>query len=78
MKSTRHLPTMLAAAQLIRQAIPEVQFLLPLASTAPGELVEGMVDEALGAEGAKGRRAPAPSPHPPPQPLGQGGGRGAV
>jgi lipid-A-disaccharide synthase len=43
----RHLPTMLAAAQLIRQAIPEVQFLLPLASTAPRELVEEMVASFL-------------------------------
>jgi lipid-A-disaccharide synthase len=44
----RHLPTMLAAAQLIKEAIPEVQFLLPLASTAPREMVEGMVKSFLG------------------------------
>ncbi len=39
----RHLPAILEAAALIRQAIPQSQFVLPLASTAPGELVEGMV-----------------------------------
>lgn len=44
----RHLPLMLAAAALIRRAIPQCQFLLPLASTAPAELVEGMVREAAG------------------------------
>jgi lipid-A-disaccharide synthase len=43
----RHLPTMLAAARLIRQAVPEVQFLLPLASTAPREVVEEMVEKFL-------------------------------
>ena len=35
----RHLPIILKAAQLIRQAIPQTQFILPLASTAPAELV---------------------------------------
>ena len=59
----RHLPTMLAAAQLIRQAIPEVQFLLPLASTAPRELVEGMVAEFLG--GRARERGSLPSPQAP-------------
>jgi lipid-A-disaccharide synthase len=39
----RHLPTILQAAQLIHQSIPQTQFLLPLASTAPAELVEEMV-----------------------------------
>jgi lipid-A-disaccharide synthase len=43
----RHLPAMLAAARLIKEAIPEAQFLLPLASTAPRELVERMVDSFL-------------------------------
>jgi len=52
----RHLPTMLAAARLIREAIPEVQFLLPLASTAPREVVEEMVDNFLG--GGPGSIAP--------------------
>jgi lipid-A-disaccharide synthase len=47
----RHLPTMLAAAQLIKGAIPEVQLLLPLASTAPRNLVEGMIEEYLGEGG---------------------------
>ncbi len=41
----RHLPTMLEAAALIQQAIPQCQFLLPLASTAPADLVEKMVME---------------------------------
>jgi len=40
-----HLPTMLEAAVLIQQTIPKVQFLLPLASTAPAELVKKMVLE---------------------------------
>ena len=35
----RHLPTILKGAALIKQAIPETQFILPLASTAPGDLV---------------------------------------
>ena len=39
----RHLPLMLAGAALIRKAIPGCQFVLPLASTAPGELVTTMV-----------------------------------
>jgi lipid-A-disaccharide synthase len=54
----RHLPTMLAAARLIRQAVPEVQFLLPLASTAPRDLVEGMVENFLG--GGPGNAVPDP------------------
>lgn len=40
----RHLPTMLAGAKLIKQAIPPVQFLLPLASTAPREVVEELIN----------------------------------
>jgi lipid-A-disaccharide synthase len=44
----RHLPTMLAAAALILQAIPQCQFLLPLASTAPAEIVKNMVKRWLG------------------------------
>jgi len=39
----RHLPIMLQGAALIKEAIPETQFLLPLASTAPAEMVEKMV-----------------------------------
>ncbi|MFH1595946.1 MAG: lipid-A-disaccharide synthase [Pseudomonadota bacterium] len=39
----RHLPTMLAGMALVQQAVPQCQFILPLASTAPRELVEGMV-----------------------------------
>jgi len=56
----RHLPVMLEAALLVKKVIPEVQFLLPLASTAPRALLEGMVEKFLG-EGAKGRR-PLPPP----------------
>jgi lipid-A-disaccharide synthase len=65
----RHLPTMLQAASLIHQSIPETQFILPLASTAPAGLVEGIVKEFLG-EGAMGFfvSGPSPSPKPPPQP----------
>ncbi|MCL4502073.1 MAG: lipid-A-disaccharide synthase [Deltaproteobacteria bacterium] len=43
----RHLPMILAGARIIHQAIPEVQFILPLASTAPAELVEDMVGAVL-------------------------------
>ena len=49
-----HLPAMLAAAALIRRAIPQCQFLLPLASTAPAELVKSMVKRWLG-EGTRDR-----------------------
>jgi len=35
----RHLPLMLEAAKILKQAIPQCQFVLPLASTAPEELV---------------------------------------
>ena len=41
----RHLPIMLQSARIIKKAIPQTQFLLPLASTAPGELVRGLVRE---------------------------------
>ncbi|MBI4795165.1 MAG: lipid-A-disaccharide synthase [Deltaproteobacteria bacterium] len=41
----RHLPLMLQTAALIKQAIPETQFVLPLASTAPRALVEEMVQK---------------------------------
>ncbi len=40
-----HLPGMLKAAALIRQAIPSSQYLLPVASTAPWELVQRLVGE---------------------------------
>jgi lipid-A-disaccharide synthase len=60
----RHLPIILKAAQLIHQAIPETQFILPLASTAPAGLVEGLMEEFW----ERGLRAEAltPSPNPPP------------
>jgi lipid-A-disaccharide synthase len=60
----RHLPTILQAARLIHQSIPQTQFLLPLASTAPGGLVEEIIEKFWG----MGLRAPAltPSPKPPP------------
>jgi lipid-A-disaccharide synthase len=41
----RHLPAILQAAGIIKEVIPETQFVLPLASTAPRELVEEMVEE---------------------------------
>jgi lipid-A-disaccharide synthase len=60
---------MLAATRLIRQTVPEVQFLLPLASTAPRGLVEGMVEEVWGEGGVHGLEARATGacgPLPPP------------
>jgi lipid-A-disaccharide synthase len=47
----RHLPAMLKAAQLIHQSIPQSQFILPLASTAPAGLVQSIIcgDGAVGA-----------------------------
>ncbi len=71
----RHLPTMLKAATLIHRSIPQSQFLLPLASTAPRELVERMVEDFLG-EGARGRRPltiPPPNSLPQPPYRGVGG-----
>ena len=62
----RHLPTMLAGAQLIHQAIPQCQFVMPLASTAPREAVERIVKDLE--EGARGRRPLPPPPNPLPQP----------
>jgi lipid-A-disaccharide synthase len=41
----RHLPIMLQAAKLIHQVIPQTQFILPLASTAPEGLIEQIVEE---------------------------------
>jgi lipid-A-disaccharide synthase len=41
----RHLPLMLKSAALIQKGIPETQFLLPLASTAPEELVGKLVEK---------------------------------
>ncbi len=68
-----HLPTMLAGARLIHQAIPQCQFILPLASTAPREIVEEMVAGYLG--GGPGSEAPCPPPTPPTQPAEGGRGR---
>ncbi|MFA4904202.1 MAG: lipid-A-disaccharide synthase [Desulfobaccales bacterium] len=65
----RHLPIILKAAHLIHQAIPQTQFILPLASTAPAGLVEGVVEEFLGGEhveqppSAVQTPAGAPAPH---------------
>jgi len=39
------LPVMLEAAKILKQAIPECQFVLPLASTVPVELVEEILGE---------------------------------
>ncbi len=41
----RHLPIMLAGAGLIRKSVPECQFILPLASTAPAGLVMEIVEK---------------------------------
>jgi lipid-A-disaccharide synthase len=59
----RHLPIILKAVLLIHQAISQIQFILPLASTAPRELVEKLVEEFWG-KGLEGK-APTPSPKPP-------------
>jgi lipid-A-disaccharide synthase len=59
----RHLPTMLAGMALVQQAVPHCQFVLPLASTAPRELVEEMVAGYLG-EGVRATYEKAPRPLP--------------
>jgi lipid-A-disaccharide synthase len=70
----RHLPAMLAGAKLIKHAVPEVQFLLPLASTAPRDLVEELVNDWLGeGAGAVGPWTPPPGPLPQPPYGGLGG-----
>ena len=54
----RHLPTMLKAAGLIHRSIPQTQFILPLASTAP----EGLVQSIVSGEGGVGAGfKPAPT-----------------
>jgi len=59
----RHLPTILKAAHLIHQSIPETQFILPLASTAPRGLVERMVEDFWNdLRGRPGLSAPGPLP----------------
>jgi lipid-A-disaccharide synthase len=45
----RHLPTMLKAAGLIHRSIPQAQFILPLASTAPAGLVQSICFGGVGA-----------------------------
>ncbi len=60
----RHLPVMLAAAALIRRAIPQCQFLLPLASTVPAELVEEMVAESYEEQPPPAVQGPAGAPVP--------------
>ena len=63
----RHLPMMLAGARLIHAAIPQAQFLLPLASTAPAELVKAMVAEVAERNGEQPPSAvPAPARAPMP------------
>ena len=54
----RHLPTMLKAASLIHRSIPQTQFILPLASTAPEGLVQSMVS---GEDGVGAGLKPAPT-----------------
>jgi lipid-A-disaccharide synthase len=47
----RHLPAMLKAASLIHRSIPQTQFILPLASTAPEGLVQSIIagEDSVGA-----------------------------
>jgi len=54
----RHLPTLLEAARRLHHLLPEIQFLLPLASTIPRTLVEGVVEESWG-KGALARPSPS-------------------
>ena len=54
----RHLPTMLKAASLIHRSIPQTQFILPLASTAPEELVQSII---FGEDGVGAGLKPAPT-----------------
>ncbi len=61
----RHLPTLLETAVRLRHLIPETQFLLPLASTAPREVVARLVAGFSG--GGQGSAAPS-VPGPLPQP----------
>jgi lipid-A-disaccharide synthase len=58
----RHLHLILKAAHLIHQAIPECQFILPLASTAPAGLVEGIVNDFL--KKGPGEKVPPSAPRP--------------
>jgi lipid-A-disaccharide synthase len=71
---TRHLPTLLETGALLHHLIPETQFLLPLASTAPRDLVESMVREFWG-EGAREHSPLLPHPSPLPQPFKAGWGK---
>ena len=73
----RHLPTMLKAAHLIHQSIPQTQFILPLASTAPEGLVERLVEEFwIDLRGRPGEKIPPPSPQTPFPPPCKGLGEG--
>ena len=55
----RHLPTMLEAASLIQRSIPQAQFILPLASTAPDGLGgQSMVSGEVGRRRFKTRPTP--------------------
>jgi lipid-A-disaccharide synthase len=47
----RHLPHILEAAALVHRALPQCQFLLPLASTAPAGLVEEVIEKIWGRAG---------------------------
>ncbi len=58
----RHLPMMLAGARLIQAAIPQAQFLLPLASTAPVALVKEMVAAGDGEQPRPAGQGPAGAP----------------
>ena len=73
----RHLPTMLKAASLIHRSIPQTQFILPLASTAPAGLVQSMVagEDSVGA-GFKPAPTALAAPQDHPRPGLPGPGRG--
>ncbi|MBW2559896.1 MAG: lipid-A-disaccharide synthase [Deltaproteobacteria bacterium] len=42
---TRLLPAMLSMAQILRERIPAIQFVLPLAETLPYDLVQGLISQ---------------------------------
>jgi lipid-A-disaccharide synthase len=57
----RHLPTMLAGAGLIQQAIPQCQFVLPLAAAELRDVVEEIVEQYGGRERGGGDLEQPPS-----------------
>ncbi|MDI6853440.1 MAG: lipid-A-disaccharide synthase [Deltaproteobacteria bacterium] len=61
----RHLPTMLAGAELIQKALPEVQYILPLASTASFAGVAALAEEAGFRAVPEDKFCPGGTPAPP-------------